>query len=286
MDSIGCPQVLLARSDRGEVRWLAESPGLAEEVRPALEDLCKRFGERPVGARCPRAVFARPLGRKQVVIAIAADLGIDSSGAPTSMGFHFVLLPLRVYEAHGGDPFYLAQNVPPVWDRRGALPLVELPGPKRRTVEDVCASLKREDGPTLLGATQGLVDGSAVAWIRPYDDAIVPSLWQLLPTRARTELWPASFAFSNQLRFDAVVLPEPDKENLTRRYLSEEQAANYPEGRYELSVQSAAEAGDQAWLDEVLSRRGRRDTWRMGILLIMGIVILYAALSLMRALGR
>jgi len=58
---------------------------------------------------------------------------------------------------------------------------------------------------TLLGGTQILLDGGRLVFERSSPDAVIlRSLWALLPTRERCELWPASFAFSNVHQFDAV----------------------------------------------------------------------------------
>jgi hypothetical protein len=287
METFSFPQALLARHGTQDIRWLGESAELLEDWRPILEDLCRRFGERPAGVRCPAAVFAQPLGKTHVIIGQAADLGGDGDQPPHALGFHFLLVPEAVYRWQGGDPFALAAAAKLNWHQRGALPplVLEL-HPLRRTVEQVCTVLKREEGPTLLGAAQGLVDGSRIACVRPDDAGLVSGLWQLLPTRTRLHLWPASFAFGNQLGFDAVVVPAINKEEYDHNYLSEEQAANYPEGAYELAVQSAAEAGDQAWLDSIFARRSRRDVWRLGLWLLAAMIVLSLALGVMKLIAR
>ena len=57
-------------------------------------------------------------------------------------------------------------------------------------------------------------------------------------------------------------------------YLREEQAGDYPEGRYEHALQVAAESGDQAELDVLFARRSRADVWRLRLILLAGIVFL------------
>src|SRR5438132_384673 len=69
----------------------------------------------------------------------------------------------------------------------------------------------------LLGGTQALVDGGRVLVKRPEpDEALLRSLWQLLPDRTRCDLWPASLAFSDELGFHAAAMPElpPDPRGL------------------------------------------------------------------------
>ena len=51
-------------------------------------------------------------------------------------------------------------------------------------------------------------------------------------------------------------------------YLTEEQAKDYPEGRYELDLQIAAEADDQAGLEHLFARRSRAQVLRMGLILL------------------
>ena len=125
-------------------------------------------------------------------------------------------------------------------------------------------TLANAESPALLGGAQILVDGGKVVFVRRAPDpGLIRGLWTLLPSRTRSELWPATFAYSNALRFDAVVVPRPGIEDFTS-YTTEEQAADYPAGRYELSLQTAAESGDQAGLDATSSAaavRTRRCAW-------------------------
>src|SRR5437764_762249 len=81
-------------------------------------------------------------------------------------------------------------------------------------------------------------------------------LGALLPTKSGVGLWPATFAFGNRLGFDALVVPKVQGVEFVD-YLREEQAGDYPEGRYELDLQVAAESGDQAGLDYAFARRSR-----------------------------
>ena len=46
---------------------------------------------------------------------------------------------------------------------------------------------------------------------------------------------------------------------------TDEQARDYPEGRYELALQTAAESGDQAELNRLFARRSSLDTIRIGL---------------------
>jgi hypothetical protein len=89
-------------------------------------------------------------------------------------------------------------------------------------------------------------------------------------------LWPATFAFGNALGFDALVVPRLGSEDFTT-YNTEEQAADYPQGRYELGLQTAAEAGDQRSLDDLFGRRSSNDMLRLALVLVVllsGVVVL------------
>jgi hypothetical protein len=288
MSTLTLPHALVAVHGPQDLRWLGQSAEFQDEWRPLLEDMCRRFGDRPAGVRCPLAIFAQPLGAKHVVVAQAADQGTESDQPPHALGFHFLVFKQAEYADLGGDPFTLAAAVPVNWRQRSVLPSLALtPPPLQRSVAMVCEVLQRADGPTLLGATQALVDGSRVAWVRPQPDTeLISSLWRLLPTSTRTYLWPASFAFGNALGFDAVVVAQISKDEFDHQYLSEEQAENYPEGSYELAVQSAAEAGDQAWLDSVLARRSRREVWRLGWWLLAALIILTVVFGVVKWLAQ
>src|SRR5205814_1502832 len=120
--------------------------------------------------------------------------------------------------------------------------------------------LRRPDGPNLLGGSQVLVDGGRVVFERPAPDpALLRDLWRLLPASARSDLWPAAFAFGNTLRFHVLAVPKAEGEEYTH-YHTEEQAGDYPEGRYELALQTAAESGDQRGLDKLFARRSQAET--------------------------
>jgi hypothetical protein len=262
--------------------WLARSPGFADDWLAEAEQLCAGFGERPPGVACPGCVFARPFGARDVAVVQVADQG-GTDGVPGPLGFRLLVLPRRLYAELGGDPFHLADQLPPPWNARGELPALEptlTPAP-RRTVADIQGVLNVPTSATLLGGVQALVDGGHVAFERGGPDpGLLRSLWALLPASTRAELWPASFAFGNALHFDALVVPRaagPDFHD----YVFEEQAGDYPEGRYELALQLAAEAGDQAELDALFSRRSRSQTLRLAVVLLLAFVLVPILLQLL-----
>ena len=139
------------------------------------------------------------------------------------------------------------------------------------------------ESPALLGGTQVLVDGGKLVFQRPRPDPqLLQGLWTLLPSSTRCRLWPASFAFGNRLKFDVLVVPGIQPNDDYKGYTSEEQAMDYPEGRYELSLQIAAETGDQHQLDTLLRRRSVSETWKLGWILVVVMVVLLTAANVIQ----
>ena len=255
-------------SDSAGPAVVATSDPFPDALHAAVLDIATRFGRRPPGVSVPAAVFAVPLLRSHVAVVQVADRPSNA------LGFRFLVLTRRLYEAVG-DPFLIADRLPPDWSARGPLSVLEWPPDPLppRTVAEVAGVLKDGDGPFLLGATQGLLDGVRVVLVRPApDEAVVRSLWKLLPTRSRAELWPATFAFSLDLGFHLAVLPAAPAP-LPPGTVTEEQAKDYPQGRYELALQIAAEDGSQRDIDRLFARRTSRDTLRLAILILIGAVL-------------
>ncbi len=274
---------LYGSQDAGGYRFLARSPGFLDAWLPEAERLCTSFGERPAGVACPRAVFAQPFPGGQVVLVQAADQGTDDQGRPGSISFHLVVLPMKLYHALGGDPFHLAGQITPPWSSRGHLSPLECPKPApRRMVEEVRTILRGDNSATLLGSTQALLDGGRVVFERSSpDETLLRNLWLLLPTASRGDYWPASFAFGNALGFHVFATPRIDPEQ-GGGYLTEEKAGDYPEGRYELSLQRAAETGDQDTLDGLFARHSYRQMRKTVIVLLVVVVLLAVMMYLLK----
>lgn len=258
-------QAVLLADARG-VRVVARSDGFDEAE---AERLAAGFGPRPVGVACPLAHFAYPFGRKHVAVVQVAD---RPGGA---LGFRFLVLTRDLYR-HLGDPFAIADRYPPDWAATGPLPPLAWPHEvlPPRAVARIQAVLRDGDTQLLLGGVQALVDGARVAVERPAPgEEFVRGLWQLLPHRTRADLWPASFAFADDLRFHAVVLPHlaPDPAGVRR---TEEALRDYPQSPYELGLQTAVEAGNQRELDVLFARRTSGDTIRLGLAIIVGALVL------------
>jgi hypothetical protein len=288
MTDIPIEHALYGSQGPGGYQFLARSRGFPDDWLPEAERLCTAFGDRPAGVRCPGCVFARPFGRDHVAIVQAADQGRDDTGRPGALGFYLLVLPRPAYAALGGDPFAIADRFPPLWSARGELaPLAWTTGPlPPRTVDQVRRVLQRTGGDSLvpdadlprggsqvlLGGCQALVDGARIVFERPEPDPdLLRGLWTLLPTLTRAERWPATFAFGNALHFDVLVVPQARPEDFPG-YKTEREAADYPEGRYELAVQTAAESGNQHDLDALFARRSPMDTFRLVIILLIVLI--------------
>lgn len=234
--------------------------------------IAARFGRRPTGVKCPGAVIALPLDRGHTAVVQVADLAGYSStdAADPPLGFRFLFLGKPLYEALG-DPFAIADRFPPDWSARGTLgPLEWPPEPlPQRTVEQLQHILKVGDTAILLGGTQALLDGSRllIEADAPADE-LFRGLWALLPHRTRIELWPATFAFSPDLGFHAAAIPvKPNPWPFGT--LTADQCRDYPEGRYELAVQTAVESGNQPELDRLFARRSSTDTLKLAITILV-----------------
>jgi hypothetical protein len=279
MPEIVIEQAVCAVQGGDAYEFARRSAGFVEEWLAAAERLCRSFGERPAGVTCPRSVFAQPFNRRHVAIVQVEDQAFGNGAAPPRLAFHIMIVPQADYRDLGADPFQIAAQFPPAWNARGELPALTLPRsalPPRKVAQLDSVLRNGDQSPTLLGGTQALLDGGRVVFERTEADTeLVPGIWMLLPTSTRFHLWPASYAFGNALRFDALVVPNAQGEDY-EGYLTEQQAGDYPPGQYEFNLQMAVEAGDQQEVDVLLSRRSRRETWRMGVLLLVVVMFLVA----------
>jgi hypothetical protein len=254
------------------VRVVAQTEGFDT---PEAERIAVLFGTRPEGVACPLAHFACPFGRKHVAIVRVED---RPGGA---LGFRFLVLARELYK-HLGDPFAISDRYPADWSVTG--PLADLAWPMEvlpeRTLEQLDAILKSGDVSLLLGSVQALVDGNRVLLRRTEPaEKLIRELWQLLPDRTRTDLWPATFAFSDELGFHAAVGPTLPTPRHGVQVLQEEAIRDYPQSSYELSLQIAIESGDRAALKRLLARRTADDTIRLGLYILAFALVVAAVLK-------
>ena len=260
-------QALLVADARG-VKVVARSD---EFDVPEGERVAVLFGQRPAGVACPLAHFATPFGRKHVAVVTVAD----RPGPGDPLAFRFLVLSRELYKFLG-DPFAVAGRYPPDWGASGTLPVLSWPMEvlPERTVEQLDAILKAGDVSLLLGGTQALVDGTRVVLQRSApDERYFRELWQLLPDRNRAGLSVASFAFSDELHFDAVAMPTlPEK--YPTAFHTEDGLRDYPSSSYELSLQSAIESKNAGELRRLLARRTSDDTIKLGLMIVAGALLL------------
>jgi len=264
-------QAILVRQPGREPEVAARSPGFADDWLSSAAALCLDFGEPPPGHGCPASLFAGPLGDRHVAVVQTAECV-----AGARLAFHLLVVEKKVYEERIGDPFALAASFPPNWSQQGEMPALSWPAqyPPQRTVAEIQEILKRPDGPLLLGSVQALVDGGKLIFERPRPDTdLLAGLWKLLPAANRCTLWPATFAFGTSGTFHAVIVPQYDPADHAD-YVTEQQAEYYPQGRYELNLQIAAEDGDQFELDRLFARRSRAQTFRLGLWLLAAAIVL------------
>lgn len=291
MPPITLEQSLFHRPDRAEPQLIAKSSGFDDTWLPEAERLVLGFGERIHGMRCPLTVFAKPLTAKHVALVRVKDE--KPEGFSSSLHFHFLVVERKIYEAWIRDPFLLADKIEPTWEAKDTLPSLMIPEEafSPRTLGQVQGVLRRikaaalregedpealdfertmenSESPALLGGAQILVDGGRLVFERPDGDLrMAAGIWLLLPEVTRCRLWPTSFAFGQDLEFDVLVVPQLD-EVVLESYTTEEQAADYPEGTYELALQRAVETGTQADLETVFNRRDSHSTIRLAILVL------------------
>jgi hypothetical protein len=253
-------------------RFVAKSDDFDEAWQTDAERIIEAFGL-PAGESARDSFFAIPFGRGQVAI-------VSVSGRR----FRFLVLPRRLYDVIP-DPFAIAERFPPQWENVRTLPTLEWPEEPlpRRTIEQLDAIFKNGDGPFLLGACQALVDSGRIALQRSEPDPkTCRDLWNLLPDSTRRHTWPATFAYSTALAFGLVVLPTVP-ESGTPGYMTEDQARDYPESRYERELQVAVEHNDQRTVDRLFARRSSAETLQLAIWIVVAAVVLSIASRIIMA---
>ena len=261
----------------------AQSSNFEEVWSSRAIDLCRKYGFPSTEMPGLDAVFALPFDKKRVVIAQVAG-----QTAYRHLRLRLLVLGRELYH-HLNDPFAIADQFPPDWEARGTLSELQWPpeGLPRRTISQLDEILKNGDGPFLLGACQTLVDSGKIALQRPAPEGkLIRDLWALLPESTRRATWPATYAFSDQLRFDLMVMPAIPEEGIPG-YLGENQVRDYPDSRYERQLQVAVEAGDQRALDQLLARRSSAETLRLAlsiVLLAVGVMLVVKALTMLNVI--
>jgi hypothetical protein len=264
-------QAIVVGDNRG-VRVVAQTEGFDS---PEAERIAVLFGSRPEGVACPLAHFACPFGSRHVAVVRVED---RPGGL---LGFRFLVLSRELYR-YLGDPFAISDRYPADWGKTGTLPELSWPMEvlPERTLELLDAILKHGDVSLLLGSAQALVDGNRVLLNRTEpSEKFIRDLWQLLPDRTRCDLWPATFAFSDELGFHAATGPTLPTPRHGVQVLQEEAIRDYPQSSYELNLHLAIESGDRAGLRKLLARRTADDTIRLGLYILAFALVVAAVLK-------
>lgn len=266
-------RLVISQAIFDSTRCLANCPNFREDWIPEALRLVNQWGTLPAGCECPEALFAYPFAEEYNAVVTVA-------GPPTfsNVRFRFLILSRALYE-YIHNPFQVAEQYVPHWYSGSSLPPLEwdLDLIPPRTVAELDAVLKRGYGPLLLGGTQVLVDAGKLALQRSAPEPkLVQDIWMLLPDAVRRIVRPATFACSMELDFDLVILPSlPDP--LPPGYLKEDQAAEYPPSRYEISLQVAVESGDQREVSRLLARRTTKQMIRFMLWILLGMALLAIA---------
>ena len=166
----------------GQYKLLGLSPGFQEAFQSEALGCATGSASASAGVACPGCVFAQPLGKKHVAVVQVADqpkqYGVSRPGHPASG------LPRS-----GRRPVFSRQSVRAALERnrtaaRGST------GPTRRFPRRGHGTrpriLQRDDGPNLLGGSQGRWTAAGSCSSACSGDGFAPRPWALLPTSTRS----------------------------------------------------------------------------------------------------
>ncbi len=209
----------------------------------------------------------------------------------SKQSFHFLIMQKSLFNAIL-NPFEIARKFPAPWHTSHRLETLhwqeEWTSPLRSAAK-LQSILKNGNSPWLLGAAQALIeDGKMILYRHQPMNAPIEHLWELLPYSVQQHITFSSLCFKEDLDLNIMVLPVENANNTDHPetaavpgYFSEEQILDFPDGRYEHSLQIAIQSGDQREIDLLFARRNSRQTLKMMILLLLGLAL---ASFLMKAL--
>lgn len=239
-------------------RVVAQSLGVEEPWPHALEELVQTWAI-PSNTEIPACLLTMPgFTHKQLVVTLVGR------------SIRVLIMERDCYEVIP-DPFAIEERFPPTWDVRNPLPTLEWPDEPLppRTTEQLNTILKEGDGPLLLGACQALVDSAKLLLNADEPQpTLLRSLWQLLPTSIQRQTTLATFAYTATLSCSLMVVPASIATQ-KHGYLSDEQARDYPESRYERNLQVAIEANDQRMLNQLLARKSSAEALRSAMIMLV-----------------
>jgi hypothetical protein len=167
----------------------------------------QRFGDRPTGIAAHPSLFAIPLPRGPWMIVGVFPTGCDDQGRPGALGFHGLFVSKWTYLWAGSNPFVFAGTFRREWqecDMNVVLPAGAVTVPVWKQTKPDHGEIDRRVVPivTAIKRKRRVVIGSA----EPIDE-LAQAVWRALPARVRMRASVASWAFSNENRFDLVALP-------------------------------------------------------------------------------
>ncbi|VTS06791.1 hypothetical protein [Tuwongella immobilis] len=266
------------------MKLLARCDDLRDSQLADLERCLEQLGDRVPDVTVEGAVFVTHCGKSEVMLGLLRESPYASEYPLEHRPFqvHVRFFSRKLYEMLG-DPFAIWHRLPADWNVGNRLPSPIWPneGLPPRTVAKLQTVLKTGGSQLLLGATQAVVDGARIALSRPQPaNELLEHLWQLLPhaTRDRRRLCTMSFALHDG--FDAVIVPPGVAPQPGDRWLDEEQVLDYPEGRYEKSLQIAVESGDAWDLEALLNRRSTETAIRYALILLFVMAMVLSVVPL------
>lgn len=258
-------QMLFEWTTEGWVR-LGQSPSifdtelkLAEQVMQGWQDACADIPLTQLEQ------FNADFGKNYLAVFQVQDRPI--AGTDRKRRLFRCLLIGRNHYLQVGQPQQLQSRFPLDWAAHGELP-EEIESKHRfqkLSVEEAHEILHRGNVPMILGVVQALVDGSRI--ILQHEENVldfIGTLWHFLPFSNRMELRYCSLTTSLNQRHHLVALQELPKPT-PLGYINAEQASDYPEGRYERSLQIAIESRDQAEWERLLVRRSSVETLNLAL---------------------
>jgi hypothetical protein len=238
-------------------------------VSQGVESFFQRLGAIPHGLKTGTLFWVAPFN--------AELIGIGQFDLATGSG-RLLQVGRELYH-HLPHPFLIADRFP-MESHSGMLSDLEWPhteGLPRRTIEFLDGILKKGHGPLLLGATQAVVDTETIALVATEpNELFVRDLWEMLPESIRRNTSFASYCFAERPEFQLCFvpkLPEP-----LEGYLDEERVLDYPDSRYERSLQIAIEHGDQREVDRLFARRSTTETVQLMLWILLFLAVVSIAM--------
>ncbi len=138
--------------------------------------------------------------------------------------------------------------------------------------------LKSADSALLLGGAQALMDGAGVRLDAGHEDReVAERLWNLAPLSVRLERTMVIGDPGNILRADLTALSPTTQAQAD--FWNSQRLGDYPEGKYELALQSAIDQGDELSIERHLHRQSPRQVMLTAAFLLVGMIVIGILMS-------